>query len=68
MKRELPRKYQIERLCIAYNDSTCPWKLRTDHEHKRHAQRARIVRKMLRRFVEGRDYREFSNGALYVIN
>jgi len=61
-------KWDVSTLCHIYNESTCPWKLRSDHEHRRHCQRARIALKFLRRqFRENRDYKELSSGALWPI-
>jgi hypothetical protein len=59
-------KRDISTLCSIYNASSCPWRLRTDHEHKRHLQRARIALRMIRRhFLEGIHYYELSSGALW---
>ena len=56
----------IATLCAIYNASTCPWKLRTDWEHRRHQTRAKIALRLIRAyFIEGRDYHEMSSGALW---
>ena len=56
----------IGTLCAIYNASTCPWKLRTEWQHRRHAQRARLALQRIRSyFVEGKHYYELSSGALW---
>jgi len=53
-------------LCAIYNQSTNPFVARTDHSHRRHAQRAFYARKLLRnQFHQGRDWHEGESGRLY---
>ena len=56
-------------LINTYNESSSPSVPRTDAEHTAERQRARIALASIRRnYVEGRDYRELSNGALWPVS
>lgn len=53
-------------LINTYNEASCPWVLRSDAEHEFENARARTALKSIRRnYIEGRDYRELSNGSLW---
>ena len=55
----------LSALLASWNQSSSPSIPRSEHEHKRHAQRARAIDGRLKRvgYFYGRDWRELSNGA-----
>lgn len=62
---ESERRNNLVELINTYNESSAPYVMRTDEEHKIEAQRAKIALGSIRRnFVYGVDYKELSNGAL----
>ena len=58
-------KRDLMRFINAYNESTNPSVLRTDHEHKRCSQRARAARRLLTWYYGRKDYVEAESGRLY---
>ena len=59
----------LAELLNAWNDATNPAAYRSDEEHEANRAVARQMKTELdRRFVFGRDYREFSNGMLWPIS
>ena len=61
MRKQRPIQY----LCSRWNEATCPWALRSDHEHRRYRQLAKALENNLERFYSnGRHYRELDNGSL----
>lgn len=66
MKMTLKDKYELTTLIIRWNEATCPWRLRSDHEHLRNRQLARAIRNRMRRIgaIEDKDYFEDDNGRL----
>lgn len=69
MNREtVERRDNLIALINTYNESSSPSVARTDEEHKIERDRAKIALGSIRRnYVEGTDYRELSNGALWPI-
>jgi hypothetical protein len=60
------RRDNLVALINTYNESSSPSVARTDAEHKIERDRARIALSSIRRnYIEGTDYRELSNGALW---
>ncbi len=65
---DLDHREELIALINTYNESSSPSVPRTDEEHAIERDRARIaLRSIKRNFIEGRDYRELSNGALWPI-
>lgn len=61
--------YTLGELLNIWNDATNPAAFRSDAEHEENRAVAREAKAELnRRFVFGRDYREFSNGMLWPIS
>lgn len=64
----LDRRDSLIALINTYNESTSPSTPRTDQEHEAERKRARMALGSIRRsYVEGVDYREMSNGALWPV-
>jgi hypothetical protein len=63
------RQHELQRLCHSYNEATCPWKLLTDHQHRRIRQWARAIRNRMRRlgFRDMHDYYETAGGTLRIV-
>lgn len=64
------QKYELAGLLNRWNEATCPWRLRTDHEHERNRQLACAIQNKIKRMgaIQGQHYKEFSNGSLWPIN
>lgn len=63
------RRDNLIALINTYNESSSPSVARTDSEHAVERQRAKIALGSIRRnYVEGSDYKELSNGALWPIS
>ena len=64
-----PTVYATTSLCFAYNQATCPWVHRTDHEHERQRQLALAIRNRMKRLriIEGIDYQETESGRYWPI-
>lgn len=65
---DFERRLNLAELVATYNEATNPAALRTDEEHRVERMRARTALGSIRRsYVEGVDYRELSNGALWAM-
>ena len=62
-------KYTLAELCHKWNWATCPYTLRTDHEHRRCGQLAKATMNRIKRggYYWDRDFKEWSNGTIYPI-
>jgi hypothetical protein len=62
------RRDNLIALINTYNESSSPSVPRTDAEHAIERDRARIaLRSIKRNYIEGTDYKELSNGALWPV-
>ncbi len=63
------RRDNLVALINTYNDSSSPSVARTDDEHAVERLRARTALNSIKRsYIEGRDYRELSSGALWPVD
>lgn len=67
MKEIVSRRTALPELLRKWNAATVPYVSRTEREHKRNSVYARSLMNRIHRlgFVQGRDYRELSNGSLW---
>lgn len=65
---QIERYSNLVALINTYNEASSPSVPRTDSEHAECAQRARVALGPIRRnYLQGVDYKELSNGALWPI-
>ena len=60
----MPIKYRLQIAVNAWNEATCPYKPRTDHEHHRQRQRANAAMRIIQKHKN--QIQEFSNGMLWL--
>lgn len=67
-EERIERRNELIALINTYNESSSPSVPRTDEEHAIERERAKVALRSIRRnFIEGVDYRELSNGALWPV-
>jgi hypothetical protein len=65
---KLERRDNLIALINTWNEASAPYVMRSDAEHKVCNARAKMAMASIRRnYIEGVDYRELSNGALWPV-
>lgn len=67
MNRTASRRAALAELLSKWNAATAPYVARTERDQKRNSVFARSLMNRIKRlgFIQGRDYRELSNGSLW---